>query len=40
MELGVIGLWWTYPVIYTIATILALAWFMRGSWKKKRIIQS
>lgn len=39
LEFGEAGLWWTYPVTYTIATILALAWFLRGSWKTKKITE-
>lgn len=36
---GEVGIWWTYPVTYTIAAILALAWFLRGSWKHKKITE-
>ncbi|MFC1615557.1 MATE family efflux transporter [Patescibacteria group bacterium] len=38
-ELGEAGIWWAYPVTYFIATILAVAWFLRGSWKKKNITE-
>ncbi|MCK5606286.1 MATE family efflux transporter, partial [Candidatus Pacearchaeota archaeon] len=38
MGLEEVGLWWTYPITYTIATSLALIWFLRGSWKTKKII--
>jgi putative MATE family efflux protein len=37
--LGEAGIWWTYPVTYLIATILALFWFLRGSWKTRNITE-
>jgi putative MATE family efflux protein len=38
-ELGEAGIWWAYPFTYLVATILALGWFLRGSWKHKKITE-
>lgn len=33
------GIWWSFPIANIAATIIALIWFFRGSWKKKRITE-
>lgn len=36
-ELGVSGLWWSYPVTNFMVALISLAWFARGTWKTNRI---
>ncbi len=36
-SLAEIGLWIAFPAANIIAAIIAIAWFMKGSWKQKRI---
>jgi putative MATE family efflux protein len=38
-DLNEAGIWWAYPATYLIATILVVTWFLRGSWKHKRITE-
>jgi putative MATE family efflux protein len=37
-ELGVDGLWWSTPLANIAAAGLAAFWFLKGSWKQKRLI--
>jgi putative MATE family efflux protein len=37
-SLGVTGLWWSVPLANIIAAMLAGFWFLKGSWKEKRLI--
>ncbi|MFA5831277.1 MAG: MATE family efflux transporter [Candidatus Paceibacterota bacterium] len=34
-----VGLWWAFPVSYVLTALLAVVWFMKGDWKKKRLIE-
>jgi len=36
--LGVKGIWWAFPITNILAAGIAQIWFMRGTWKKKKII--
>ncbi len=34
------GIWWAYPVTYLTATVMVMTWFLRGSWKDKKITET
>jgi putative MATE family efflux protein len=36
--LGVTGIWWSTPIANVLAASVAGLWFLRGSWKKRRLI--
>ncbi|MCK9352338.1 MAG: MATE family efflux transporter [Candidatus Paceibacterota bacterium] len=38
-SLGVLGIWWAFPISYILTAILTMAWFLRGDWKHKRLIE-
>ncbi len=31
------GIWWAFPVTNVLAAVITVAWFMKGSWKQKKI---
>jgi len=31
------GLWWSFPVTNVIVSIVSVAWFAKGDWKKTRL---
>ncbi|MEJ2634453.1 MAG: MATE family efflux transporter [Calditrichia bacterium] len=31
------GIWWAFPVTNVLAAVITIAWFMKGSWKQKKI---
>lgn len=33
------GIWWAFPVSTIIGAMIAVAWFFRGTWKHKRLIE-
>jgi len=35
--LGVLGVWWSYPIANTAGALLCIAWFLRGSWRGGRV---
>ncbi|MBK1882109.1 MATE family efflux transporter [Luteolibacter pohnpeiensis] len=37
--MGPRGIWWTYPIANFLSTAVTLAWFLQGSWQKKRITE-
>lgn len=37
--MGPRGIWWTYPIANFLSTGVTLAWFLQGSWQKKRITE-
>ena len=37
-SLGILGLWWAFPISYILTTLLAVVWFVKGDWKNKRLI--
>jgi len=34
-----VGIWWAFPISYVLTALLAVVWFMKGDWKKKRLIE-
>lgn len=36
--LAEVGIWWALPIANVLTTILAIIWYMKGDWKKKKII--
>ena len=36
-RLGIQGLWWSFPATTSVMTIVTLAWFVRGDWKRSRL---
>lgn len=36
-SLGVGGIWWSFPASNIATALLALAWFVRGDWKRGRL---
>jgi len=36
--LGVDGVWWSTPIANVVTAIVAVAWFMRGTWKTRKLI--
>jgi putative MATE family efflux protein len=34
-----VGIWWAFPVSYVLTALLAIIWFLKGDWKKKRLIE-
>ncbi|MDO8642338.1 MAG: MATE family efflux transporter [Candidatus Woesearchaeota archaeon] len=37
--LGVAGIWWAFPLANIINAVITILWYLRGSWKKKRITE-
>lgn len=37
--LGALGIWWAFPISYILTALLAVAWFTKGDWKNKRLIE-
>jgi len=35
--LGVLGVWWSYPIANTAGALLCIGWFLRGSWRGARV---
>jgi len=31
------GIWWAFPISNIIMAIIAVSWFLKGTWKSKRI---
>lgn len=38
-SLGSTGIWWAYPISNIAAALVAVIWFSRGTWKKKKITE-
>lgn len=38
-SLGVEGLWWSFPITNVIAAAISIAWFTKGDWKKKNLLE-
>jgi Na+-driven multidrug efflux pump len=36
--LGAHGLWWAFPAANVGTSLIAAAWFARGTWKEKRLV--
>ncbi|MGI4869543.1 MAG: MATE family efflux transporter [Janthinobacterium lividum] len=36
--LGFRGLWWSFVVANVLSALIALAWYLRGSWQAKRLV--
>jgi len=37
-SLGLTGIWWGFPLANTVAMVLVLAWFRRGTWLQMKLI--
>lgn len=37
-SMQVLGLWWSFPVSYVIPALLTYWWYIRGTWKLKKLI--
>lgn len=37
--LGTDGLWWSFPLSNVVTVLIAAAWFRRGDWKRRRLIE-
>jgi len=37
-RLGLTGIWWSFTATNIIAAAATLAWYMRGDWKRKRLL--
>jgi len=35
--LGINGLWWAFPVTNIITAFITIGWFMKGTWKNKKL---
>ncbi len=33
-----LGVWWSFPISYVLPCILTIWWFLRGDWKKKKLV--
>lgn len=38
-RMGSVGIWWSFSAANVLSTIVAWLWFMRGSWKKKNLLE-
>ncbi|MCP8899844.1 MATE family efflux transporter [Gilvimarinus xylanilyticus] len=36
-DLGIAGVWWSFPVTNVLVALVAFAWFSHGGWKRTRI---
>lgn len=39
LDWGSAGIWWSFALTNVVSTVLVLAWYMHGAWKKKRLIE-
>ena len=37
-SMQVLGLWWSFPVSYVIPALLTYWWYLKGTWKLKKVI--
>jgi Na+-driven multidrug efflux pump len=35
--LGLLGVWWSYPIANCAAAILCMLWFRFGAWRKSQV---
>lgn len=38
--LGITGIWWAFPITNILTTLITLTFYMRGDWKKTRLIET
>jgi putative MATE family efflux protein len=38
MGMGSVGIWWSFAVSNVVTTVVAVAWYARGTWKTKNIL--
>ncbi len=38
LEMGEVGIWWSFALSNILSTIVTVLWFMRGTWKKKNLL--
>lgn len=39
-SMGIVGVWWAFPLSYVLTAILAIVVYARGDWKKKKLISA
>lgn len=37
-DMGSVGIWWSFAGSNVLSTAVVVAWYMRGSWKKKKLL--
>ncbi len=37
-DMGSVGIWWSFAGSNVLSTAVVVAWYMRGSWKKKQLL--
>ena len=37
-ELGVLGIWWAFPVTNVAIALITIGVYAKGDWKKKRLL--
>lgn len=38
-SLGARGIWWAHPIGIAISTVICVAWFLGGDWKRKKLLE-
>lgn len=38
LGMGSVGIWWSFAVANVVSTVVAVAWYMRGTWKQKNLL--
>ncbi|MBO0700713.1 MAG: hypothetical protein J2P46_20115, partial [Zavarzinella sp.] len=38
-RLGSDGIWWSFAVANVLAATVTFVWFLRGDWKKRRLLE-
>lgn len=36
---GITGFWWSFPIANVCAALIGMAWFAKGDWKKKNLLE-
>ena len=37
-DMGSVGIWWSFALSNVLSTAVVVAWYMRGTWKEKKIL--
>ena len=38
-KFGVVGIWYAWPVGWTISTVMSLTFYLKGSWKRISVVK-